>query len=961
VEEVSSLQQVVPVGIVDLLEQLHHRLDTHFRELTEFRQRLGTDTPVFALEHGLDGADLENVRATVRAAVVQGFGIRYRRWWLPFVVYAAESGYGYVGGEYWQTFADETARWDEVGNRGWIRDQFIKFADRYAGIRPRGAFARQCSIIAWPITHAVLPTYLQRNLAQLLFDFRMGLTSELLSDPEALGVRLASRAGAYTERFRIFCENTSLLGHIAVALLLGDDEESPYLIAATRDRVVADLSQVRESRQLLASARRSASRVRTRGFISGSAPEPASAAAKPPRIPAPTDPKLLLKRVNGRWQAFVALPDLTALNARLPELYRELSTRRAWLEGKAGSPLPRTQLIRSGQEERLATWPRTDLPLIQLEGGSEIVNQLLADQCVLTPGPTWLFRRPSSGPAIEVKGRVVRPGLSYVAVVRTEAEPLQAAWVKQTDIDTVGVRAFELTVPAVISPADVEALTAAGLSVVSDIAIRPVGMVASAWDGEGSIEWLAGERGMFVIQSQVASSACVLTVDGQLNSVPWPEHSRDLFIVLDDLTVGVHTLSVALLAPGAHRLAEETVVITILDPQVRPEGATAGEGIRLLASPARPSLTELFDKRATLSIDGPAGAEAEVVVTLRGDDGGTLAEFKRTASLPRTSSSWPAFVAGIRQDNKFVACYDDAESATVAVSRSGIGFAELTCDRGFRPLRWRIIRQHDQSFVARLIDRTDGTSTKVELFTIGSPLQPVAQPPGSDVEVPVQGGLLVATVGASNSAIILPTQPNKLRIGGSEEPSISVGSTTPQNMLRLIAAYQLWDEAELPADAFARNQQDAVVDSIARSLASRISGNRWEGLETRLRHVDRDHLVDYLEAMQDGVGIESRHKALADQIARRLWRWRSVGDLVEGFSEIIGPTLERSGIANQAGAALFLVSLAGRPGHVATWEPTSRATLLNAVITSPVLMRAARFAVLGFRAYNEADPSVRGF
>jgi hypothetical protein len=163
-EEVSSLGQVVTLATADVLERLHRRLDTHFRTLGEARRRLGTDAPVFALEHGLDAADLDNFLGAVRAAVAQGFGIEYRKWWLPFVVYAAESGYGYVGGEYWQTFADQTPRWDEVGDRDSIRYWFMKFADEYGGV-PRGAFARQFPILAWPITHAVLPdTWFERAL-----------------------------------------------------------------------------------------------------------------------------------------------------------------------------------------------------------------------------------------------------------------------------------------------------------------------------------------------------------------------------------------------------------------------------------------------------------------------------------------------------------------------------------------------------------------------------------------------------------------------------------------------------------------------------------------------------------------------------------------------------------------------------------------------------------------------------
>ena len=152
---------------------------------------------------------------------------------------------------------------------------------------PRVPSRRITPIIAWPITHAVLPVYLQRNLARLLFDFRTGLTAQLLQDPDALGARLASRTGPYTERFRLFCQNTALLGKISVALLSGEDDESPYLLRQTLRRLVDGLSKERDSRQWLEAARRSAAqlRTRTRGFVRDQQPSP-----RPPQPGRPAQP-----------------------------------------------------------------------------------------------------------------------------------------------------------------------------------------------------------------------------------------------------------------------------------------------------------------------------------------------------------------------------------------------------------------------------------------------------------------------------------------------------------------------------------------------------------------------------------------------------------------------------------------------------------------------------------------------
>ena len=186
VERAVAVARVESSTTIEMLKYLHEALDIHFASLNETRAALDPKAPVFALEHDLPAEDLDLLMRTVRAAVCAGLDARNRSWWLPFVVYAAESGYSYVGDEYWRTFEQATPGWS-TDHRHWIKTWFQKFAAEYGGAEPVGAFAASFKIIAWPITHAVLPTYLQRHLAQLLYEFSGALTSELLNDSDALG------------------------------------------------------------------------------------------------------------------------------------------------------------------------------------------------------------------------------------------------------------------------------------------------------------------------------------------------------------------------------------------------------------------------------------------------------------------------------------------------------------------------------------------------------------------------------------------------------------------------------------------------------------------------------------------------------------------------------------------------------------------------------------------------------
>lgn len=144
----------------DGLGALHDRLLVHFGNLRDSRGEI--DAPVFALEHGLAPAEVALLRDDVTAAIGGG-DVRLDAW-LPFVVYATEIGYEFSGDEYWQTFEARTPGWAERGDRSLLRRRFREFKDLFGGAQPAGPWAKNFSIICWPITHAVLPADLQRHL-----------------------------------------------------------------------------------------------------------------------------------------------------------------------------------------------------------------------------------------------------------------------------------------------------------------------------------------------------------------------------------------------------------------------------------------------------------------------------------------------------------------------------------------------------------------------------------------------------------------------------------------------------------------------------------------------------------------------------------------------------------------------------------------------------------------------------
>ena len=189
--------------------------------------------------------------------------------------------------------------------------------------------------------------------------------------------------------------------------------------------------------------------------------------------------------------------------------------------------------------------------------------------------------------------------------------------------------------------------------------------------------------------------------------------------------------------------------------------------------------------------------------------------------------------------------------------------------------------------------------------------------------------------------------------------AVAATSNSPREVLRLAEGHQRWLDAELPADAFARYQQQSVGDAIARAIGTLIGGSYWAAIERKLSGA-RD-ASDYLDDMKGAVGISTEHRAIASTIAYRLYKWLKPEELLLGFHEAISPHLAGYGLKGRPSVARFLLMLAGRPGYVTEWEPNEAAFILERVLLSPVLYRAARFAVLGTRALNDAKGVERSF
>jgi len=931
----------------DGLRALHESLGAHFAELRERRDQLAPDAPLFALEHSLSQAELQRLREQVRTAVRRGHLSRSS--WLPFVVYAAELGYEYSGDEYWQTFAAKTPGWDEHGKREYIQRNFRSFKDLFGGAEPAGRWARQFTIICWPITHAVLPTDLQRQVARLLFECRSGLTSDLLADPDEFGTYLATQTWRAPDRFRTFAQNTSLLGRVASALLAGDDEPFPFLLDSTLKRIIGDIETERQAQHWLRGAKKAASSVRARGFQ-----RPNQARGRQPDVPGATrapslaDPELSLRTRGGKWTAFLALPDLSHLAERLPELGNELRNRRTHIAGVGGPPLPRSSLLYPGEQRPLSEWPRTDTALVRLEHGSDAANALLLDQCVLSSKP-WLFKVRAPGIATEVRGKSVRPGGEYILLCEHPTAVQLPPWIAKVECGTAGVYSYEMTVLAVLDHGDLAILRALELSSMSEVVARPVGLVPALWDGDGRIEWLAGDTPLLGLAATRAVRTAIISVGKEQHELTWPTGRQEIFIQFTDLAVGVHDVDVKFMFEDDNQIdASGRLEMAVRPQQSRPTSGSSREGMMILATPVSPTLTEVWDGIADVQVRGPTATPVAVKVLLTDRFEKTLARWDGATRLPVGAREW-ADLLSMQIRNAITRFYDDAECCVISFSHPALGAVSLRCERGFTPLRWVAGEDRRGPFV-RLINNSEQTLT-LSLFPFGQPyrrLTPVLEE-GAHVRAK-SGGLVAASAGTASAGVILPPElPRDLRRWKDElavVPKMANLTRSVDGAQRVLRLANAWQAASLTANIVGRDLRDRVLDAITVALAELIAGGTWARVEQR---VASNAAIVSLSDLASAVGKERHQQSLAIELRERMEALAATQpyERVRLFTQALARYARLGPERGDQTAAEFLLRVASRPATVASWAPDDLQAQLKAMLDSPVLLRAARFVVLG--------------
>ncbi len=966
-------------------------LEKHFRELREDRSTIAFDQPIFGLEHGLDYNELEDLFSAVRRHIMRDTPSREHR--LAWIVYATEIGYLYAGDEYWLTFEKGTPGWVPNRDRAWLRRCFLWFHEQFGGAKPSGRWAEHFSIICWPITHAVLPQDLQRQLARILFDLRHSFSADLFESPSSLGRFIAAQSWNTTTRFQNLAGETELIGQIATALLLqGEFGTAKLLYPATLLRIGKDLDRERGAREWLRSARRIANeRAQIRGLIFGRR-QPAPTQISPENARAEVvalgiEPQLILRpkdALGTSWTVWLKIPDLSHLLVRFPNLRDILTGARSVVAGSSGRPIARGGFLHGVQQKELIRWPRSDEVLLQFERTDSQLEYLLRTECMLRPGPMWLFRIASDGLAYESRSLRVRPDEHYI--ITNTADPIESTFAQLIDINCEGVHAARIELPVGLTGEWEEALRGLGLSQSKKIEVWPAGLAAVVWDGEGHGEWLASEQPCLAIRSDHHIDTLIVSIDESsfppLELTPVPP-GEVIFVELPSLPVGLHVVRVftrRLTLGEVERLGDLDVIMRIRGARPWSPGVSPHGPLIVNMDPPSPTLEQLWEGQVEFSLQGPSGRQVRCSASLfeTNNENPSITRQLPPVLLPVKPPAWRQhFSKHFRESQEIQNAYDTARVCKLEFKADDLGAFRVQCEREFKPVRW-VIRRDKARYTVRLLDDSgDPAPPSVYHYTFDTPSVEEQLGHASVCQVPTRGGLYVAIRDGSAASVIMPPEGRVHGLAGLRfEPLINEVDHSPEAVIQLIRIAELWGHARVSGNLLSSLRQRAILLALTRQVFSVLGGKEWQRAE--LSFVDSEEGLSKLKravsTRREEAGLAAAlaldHASLATTTCgERVQRLSSLSKLFLSLpsfrsTKIVftGSSFIRRRPEHSADSLNWLcelgLRLASDLANVGSWAGDGFQAGIERLLQQTTLARAARFLVLSIdhHLYSNTAP-----
>ncbi|MDP8984149.1 MAG: hypothetical protein M3N97_03760 [Pseudomonadota bacterium] len=929
------------------LDTLQASLDAHFRDLAQ--SRLASGLPLFAFEHGLDTSQIEELSRHVRKQIRAGDG-RLSSHWLPWIVYASEIGYGYTGEEYWQSFEEQTPGWDGH-HRDSLRSWFRKFHTTYHGVEPSGPWATNFPIIAWPITHAILPKYLQYQFARAIHQNRYRLASLGELDPKAMGRLLAAHTDDSSIRFQQFLQQEELTGRILLGLLGADtDDASGPIYPSTLKRVVQDLDNVRATRTWLKDVRTVVAKFKGIGHGSGNYVF-RSAETREASAPKPADidirPRLFLRHSGGgNWAVGLSVPSLAAVAALKPDVGAVLRSTRTRVAGSTDTK-PAGWVLSSNLAAIIKTWPAPSASLLQFEKSHPVLDALLKSDFTMSADSLWLFRIGPDGLAHEIAGRTVRPGSDYILLATKT--PTVEGFSTEVALECSGIHGCRISLPTSLNAGQSKALADAGLQIARTISVWPAGLPCRGWDGEGQSQWLTTEEPCLGLLHDHPVSSFLIRVNGTTQGIVTASAPGiPTFIRLNRLPVGTHRMSVTAQRHGS--IAEATqraptdgfLDLVVREPKPWVPGVSAHSGLIVAVTPHDADLDEFWTGNAEISVIGPESHQVTFSISLERSNGDEIFTTPPGPSvpLPLTSVVMRTKIEAIAKHEESVSWrYPEASVGRLRIHGGELGEYVLEFHRDVPPLRW-LIRKTGGEVLLKLADDTGSNEPpECESFTMSRPTDAIAGDAAAlraGIESVPPGALYVARSGLHSDAVVVSH-------GFAQEGLKGLG-TTPTcddvadgtlSLKRAIVVLDTWASARV-AGSLAEVRRTQVTRALTNAIFARVCGKHWTTAERAF--LENPKSASSADALQhkvcdyDGFGVvvkDNYQKFLSDEAG--VW-----------YAELC----KRYKICESRALCDFAIRLTFEPRRMSILYKEKLDELAKQAASSPAVVRGARFGKL---------------
>ena len=932
-----------------LLDQSQKRLHEHFQATAVRRESSGF--PVFALEHCLTHDELESVKRLLKHRLRNHRPLT--RHWLLWAVYAAEVGYGYKGDEYWQSFEEQSPGW-AFHDRDKVKAWFRKFRKNYRSVQPTGHWADHFTIIAWPITHAIVPKCLQRQFAKAMYDLRFRLASGNDFDAQTIGRLLAANASHGSTRFQAFLQQEELTGQVVLALLGSqptDDEE--LLHAPTLRRIVNDLEKVRRTRDWLKQTRRVVAD-RFRGIGPGSGPRPPRLRPDAPGHSFPDTTHLTLRptlmlRHDGadKWTPFLETKSFRGLAALSADLQSFLRRTRCRLNG-ADDMKPAGWLLSGNRKGVLRSWPDAAKPLIAFERDHPVMAHVLDSECRLSTGPLWLFRIAADGTAREITGHIVRPGNDYIVVTRAVVPQALLECANPCRLQCEGTQSFRLAVPPEVSADTTALLAALEMQVARTIDVWPAGLPGRNWDGEGRSEWLTTETPCLgIAHDHPVDGFDFRLSDGTDAFIESNTDHGPLFVRLPQLAPGTHVLTVkARRSPDLEDVAqtppaEGFAQLDVREPEPWAPGVTSHPGLVVTADPHDADLDTFWSNQLRLSVNGPVGYRASFAVDLQAPDGRTVLSERvgDPIDLPVTPKLWRDRFETFIENAAHTWKYLEAASCELSIRADTLGTCALRFEHEPLPIRW-VMRSSQGNIVVRLVDESeqDGRATDLRFYGIESPAQSDQIDPDtarSGIVVPPPGGLFMANHGQHTDAVVVSTPSTGHGLQGlAVTPCMDEPPRDAESLSKLFQLLRSWRDARL-SGFLVHLRRGQVTTLFVEALFGALCGTNWADAEVRFKATPQSN--SSIRTLAEHV---DRKSGFGAALLRPSRPHADTGQLETWFQA----TALRVRVCQDPRLCDFSLRLAGRP-FAAIQDPAFE-TFLSTLVDNPAVFRGARFLLL---------------